>query len=238
MDDTGVEGTPAITAVAALADHLRRRMYDFIRDTRRPVSRDEAAAAAGISRRLAAFHLDKLVDAGLLRAGYERVGGRRKVGRTPKVYEPVAEDIHVSIPARHPELLADILLDVVLTDGDGAPAHTRAVQVAARRGLELGDAARDREHPTGDDPDLTFTVAARALAAHGFEPTRTTPACLQLRNCPFHPLASKAPELVCGINHAFLTGFLVGLAAPALQARLIPRPGYCCVELHAQPDPP
>ncbi|HET9140843.1 MAG TPA: transcriptional regulator, partial [Actinophytocola sp.] len=65
----------------------------------------------------------------------------------------------------------------------------------------------------------------------GFEPTRPTPTCVRLRNCPFHPLAAKAPELVCGINHAYLGGFLAGLHATTVDAVLAPRPGECCVEL-------
>ncbi|TQC41322.1 transcriptional regulator [Rhodococcus sp. WS4] len=238
IENTDADAAPAITAVAALADDLRRRMYGFIRDVRRPVSRDEAAAAAGISRKLAAFHLDKLVDAGLLRARYEAVGGIRKVGRTPKVYEPTDDDIRVSIPARHPELLADILLDTVLTDNEDGHARERAMQVAARRGTELGTTARDQDRPERLDAERTLTVAEQTLAARGFEPVRATPTCLRLRNCPFHPLAGKAPELVCGINHAFLTGFLTGLDAPRVQAVLAPRPGHCCVELRAHTPTP
>ena len=73
-----------------LADDLRRRMYEFIRRADGPVSRDEAAAAVGISRKLAAFHLDKLVDAGLLEArlrpgrpGCGARAGRRRCTRPP-----------------------------------------------------------------------------------------------------------------------------------------------------------
>jgi predicted transcriptional regulator len=68
----------AIRAVAALEDDLRHGMYEFIRTARHPVTREQAAEAVGISRKLAAFHLDKLVAAGLLRSDYEPVGGLRK----------------------------------------------------------------------------------------------------------------------------------------------------------------
>src|SRR5438552_241696 len=108
-----------MAAAAVLTDDLRRRMYAFIRRADGPVTRDEVAAEIGISRKLAAFHLDKLAAAGLL------------------------------------------------------------------------------------------------------------------RNCPFHPLAAGARELVCGINHSFLTGFLDGLGAASAAAVLNPAPGHCCVELRA-----
>jgi predicted ArsR family transcriptional regulator len=71
------------------------------------------------------------------------------------------------------------------------------------------------------------------LERHGFEPERAEPTRVWLRNCPFQPLAGQAPDLVCGINQAYLAGFLDGLDAPAVSAVLAPRPGACCVELRA-----
>ena len=56
----------------------------------------------------------------------------------------------------------------------------------------------------------------------------------RLRNCPFHPLAARSPEFVCGLNHAFLAGVVDGLQASAMEAVLDPRAGECCVELRAR----
>lgn len=220
---------PAIRAVAVLEDDLRRGMYAFIRAARRPVTREEAAGAVGISRKLAAFHLDKLVDAGLLRAGY--AAGIRKVGRAPKVYEPTDVDIAVTIPHRQHDLLADILLDAVLTEGQDENSRQAAMRVARHRGEELGAAEREQARPGRLGTERALTLAEGVLARHGFEPDRQAPTCVRLRNCPFHPLAAKAPDLVCGINHAFLTGLLVGLRATTVHAVLAPTPGECCVEL-------
>jgi predicted ArsR family transcriptional regulator len=217
--------------VAALDDELRRGMYAFARRTGRPVTRDEAAAAVGISRKLAAFHLDKLVAAGLLRARYEPVGGLRKVGRTPKVYEPTDTDIRVAIPERQHDLLAGILVDAVVTEGAGESAQDAAIRAAGRHGTELGAAERQRVRPGRLGAERALTLAEDVLTRYGFEPTRPEPTCVRLRNCPFHPLAAKAPDLVCGINHAFLAGFLAGLRATTVRALLEPRAGECCVEL-------
>jgi predicted ArsR family transcriptional regulator len=221
----------AITAVAALGDDLRRNMYDFIRRAGRPVTRDEAAASVGISRKLAAFHLDKLVAAGLLTAGYANPPGVRRVGRAPKVYEPSDADVQVSIPQREHGILADILIDAVLSQTDGENARQAALRVAAERGRALGEAERDRTRPGRLGTERALTCAGETLSRYGFEPARETPALLRLRNCPFHPLAAKAPDLVCAINHAFLTGLLTGLDADTVHATLAPRPGACCVEL-------
>jgi predicted ArsR family transcriptional regulator len=224
-------GVPAIKAVAALGDDLRRGIYAFARATRRPITRDEAAAAVGISRKLAAFHLDKLVDTGLLRCHFDAVDGVRRVGRKPKVYEPAEADIQVAIPARRHEVLADILVEAVLTEGDQESARSAAVRVAHQRGSDLGATERDRSKPGRLGAERALTLAEDLLSRYGFEPRREAPTCVRLSNCPFHPIAGTAPELVCGINHAFLTGLLAGLQATTVQAVLAPTAGECCVEL-------
>jgi predicted ArsR family transcriptional regulator len=229
-----VGGEGAIRAVAALNDDLRRRMYAYCRAAGRPVTRDEAAAHVGISRKLAAFHLDKLVDAGLLRAHYAPAGGVRRVGRAPKVYEPTNAPISVAIPDRRHDLLADLLLDAVLAHRPGESATDSAMRAAHDRGRLLGTRERDDARPGRLGAERALTIAATVLARQGFEPHRDDATTLRLRNCPFHPLAARAPELVCGINHAFLDGFLAGLDAPATEARLVPTPGECCVRLGAR----
>ncbi|GAA0674191.1 helix-turn-helix domain-containing protein [Kitasatospora atroaurantiaca] len=223
----------AIESVSVLSDDLRRQMYAFIRRARRPVTRDEAAETVGISRKLAAFHLDKLVDTGLLRARYGAPGGIRKVGRQPKVYEPTDEDIRVSIPERRPDVLAEILIDAVLAEEPGENGKAAALRTARRRGEELGTDERGRTRPGRLGPERSLTLSEAVLERYGFEPTREKPAKVRLLNCPFHPLAARSPELVCGINHAFLDGFLTGLEAGGVEAVLAPRPGQCCVELRA-----
>ncbi|WP_039798622.1 helix-turn-helix transcriptional regulator [Nocardia araoensis] len=225
----------AIGAVAALDDELRRGMYRFIRRARRPVTRDEAAEQVGISRKLAAFHLDKLVDAGLLRARYEQVGVRR-VGRTPKVYEPADTEVQVSIPERRHQVLAEILADAVLAESAGETSREAAIRVARERGAEQGEALRRHLRPGRLGVERALTLLQSTLTDHGFEPSREGTGCLRLRNCPFHPLAAKAPDLVCGINHAYLRGFLSGLKADSVTAILAPAAGECCVELRSAAD--
>jgi len=228
-----LSGEASITALAALGDEQRRRLFGYIRQARRPVTREEAAVSAGISRKLAAHHLDKLVEAGLLSARYQPPAGIRKVGRTPKVYELAEAAISVSIPERRHEILAGILVDAVRTESAGETARQAAVRAARQRGRDLGAAERDRLRPGRLGAERALTITEAVLAGHGFEPARPNPTEVELRNCPFHPLAAQAPELVCGINHAFLAGLLDGLGADALDAQLRPQPGHCCVRLRA-----
>ncbi|NGN70342.1 transcriptional regulator [Streptomyces sp. A7024] len=219
-------------AVSVLSEGSRRRMYTFIRRAGRPVTRDEAAAHVGISRKLAAFHLDKLVAAGLLDVGPAAPGSVKRVGRRPKAYEPTGLRLHVSIPERRHELLAGLLLDAVNEDRPGGEdAAAAALRLARRRGHRLGEAQRETQRPGRLGPERALTICERMLYEHGFEPVREGPDRLRQRNCPFHPFAERAPELVCGLNKAFLTGYLDGMRIITLTAELDPRPGECCVEV-------
>ncbi|MER6050682.1 helix-turn-helix domain-containing protein [Streptomyces sp. NPDC001793] len=226
----GLDGA-SLTSLAVLGDDLRRRMFQFARRARRPVTREEVADSLGISRKLAAFHLDKLVAAGLLHTHYESAAGIHKVGRRPKVYELVAEAIAVSIPERRHEILAGFLAEAVTTAADGESAREAALRVAREHGTALGAADRARMRPGRLGAERGLSLAAARLDAFGFEPERTAPTVLRLCNCPFHPLAAKAPELVCAVNQAFLAGYLRGLGSDRTRAVQAPRPGSCCVEL-------
>lgn len=213
-----------------LGEQSRWRMFTFIRHARRPVTRDEAADSIGISRKLAAFHLDKMVDAGLLRASYAAVQGTPKVGRRPKVYEPVGIDVSVSIPVRQYLLLADLLLDAVLNESEDESGRDAAIRTAHQRGAKLGRSRREEVPlPLGGASVLAYCQSV--LVEEGYEPTAQGPRELHLHNCPFHPLMAKAPDLVCGINHAFLTGYLAGLNVHGIEAQPAPTPGECCVRI-------
>src|SRR5919201_544649 len=96
-------------AIGVLDEPLRRRMYLYIRRAHRPVTREEAARRIGISRKLAAFHLERLVDAGLLVAGSGVPGRSRGRGRAPKSYWPSAVEIELSIPERRYDLAGAML---------------------------------------------------------------------------------------------------------------------------------
>lgn len=103
--------------------------------------------------------------------------------------------------------------------------------VAGRRGRELGVAERERTRPGRLGVERGLTAVATLLTTLGFEPRRDTPTSLTLCNCPFQPHAAAAPELVCTLNHALVTGLLAGLDVGSVTATLSPRPGRCCVEL-------
>jgi predicted ArsR family transcriptional regulator len=205
--------------VAALADPVRRALYEHVRRQDRAVTREDAASALAISRSLTAFHLDKLVEAGLLRARYEAPTDRpRGRGRAPKVYEATEAGLTLNLPPRHYELMGEILAGAVA----GAPTDARAE--AQRRAEALGRLLGGRFIESGNSVET-------ALAELGFEPRSGPSGDAVLDNCPFHALASRHPDLICGLNRAFVAGLLSGLGAESLTAELRPRPGHCCVRV-------
>ena len=226
-----------MAAIALLADELRQRLYRFIAAQPSPVTRDQAAAAVGISRKLAAFHLDKLVSAGLLEAAAPDPASRRPgPGRVPKAYRPAAAEVAISIPQRRYDLLGEVLAQAIAADGPASTVRHTAQQLARDRGQTLGEQVRATRRLGRLGPERALTIIGELLAACGYAPARTaTPLQLALRNCPFQQLARRAPELVCGLNQDFVAGLLAGLRTHGLDAVLQPDaaadPRRCCVLL-------
>jgi predicted ArsR family transcriptional regulator len=220
-------------ALGALEDELRRTLYVFVRGQGRPVSRDEAATAAGISRKLAAFHLDKLVDRGLLTHTYARPPGRggRGAGRSSKYYEPSDRQIDVTIPERRYDLLGAVFLRALRSMRRGEAGEDAARRAAEETGLEIGRAERERRGLPPPGPERAMAVTTQVLEERGYEPYRDDRGCVRLRSCPFHVLAEQERDLVCGMNERLVEGIVRGLGNDTLGVVLEPIPGECCVKV-------
>ncbi|OIJ65284.1 helix-turn-helix transcriptional regulator [Streptomyces mangrovisoli] len=217
-----------IDAIAVLQDPVRRRLYEYVAAQGREVGRNEAAEAAGVARNLAAHHLDKLTEAGLLESGSRRLTGRSGpgAGRPAKVYTRARTERSVSLPARDYRTAAELLAEAA-----EQARLDEALYAAARR---RGEALRDAGAPCGGLDEVMRTLADR-----GYEPHLETDAAegdahgeaagpvVRMRNCPFHAVAERFPPLVCGMNLALLEG-LLGTDGP-VRARMDARPGECCV---------
>lgn len=222
-----------ITRVAALGDPVRRLLYKLVEERApEPVSREQAAAAAGIRRPLAAFHLDKLVASGLLEPVYRRLTGRSGpgAGRTAKLYRRSQQAIQVTLPERRHELLAGVLVQVFAEEPEGH-RFRRAQDLARDLGRRLGQQARDSLATPSGRSGLQEAIW-KMLGTLGYEPRQGAQGELRMYNCPFQPLAEQHRDTVCQINLALLGGLIEGLkASPGLQADLTPVPGWCCVTI-------
>jgi predicted ArsR family transcriptional regulator len=221
----------AVGAVAALDDAARRSIYAFVAGSGGPVTRARVAHAVGISRKLAAFHLDKLVSVGLLVTRTDTASTPATRGRRPKVYERSSTEVAVTLPARRAADLADMLVEAIGTTTPEEPARTAAIRVAEQRGRDLGAATRTEVRGGRIGAERALMLGESVSRERGFEPLREAPSTLRLRNCPYRPVTGDAPELVCHMNQGFFAGFLAGLGADNVQAHLVPRDRECCVEL-------
>jgi predicted ArsR family transcriptional regulator len=223
-----------VTGVSTLAEPARRDLYLYVVAQPEPVSRDQAAAGVGLPRHTAKFHLDKLVEEGLLDTEFRRLSGRRGpgAGRPTKLYRRSARQVTVTLPERHYDLAAQILASAVADSARNGASVLDAVQRAATEaGHRLGAAERMQDGAPAAAP--LDTVSA-ALADHGYEP-RVRGEVIVLANCPFHALAREHTTLVCGMNLHLITALLDELGHREVQARLDPAPDRCCVTLTDEP---
>jgi predicted ArsR family transcriptional regulator len=221
-----------VARVCSLGDPARRGMYDYVAGQRQPVGRDEAAAAVGISRSLAAYHLDRMVDDGLLEVSFARRSGRTGpgAGRPAKLYQRSAQQFQISLPPRNYELAAQLLANAVDAERTGR-ARASLEESARTLGREwAADIKRRRAQVKGGSPPA---VVEEVLADRGYEPFRDDDGAIRLRNCPFDRLAEDHRELVCGMNLSLLEEAVAG--GTGLRAVLDPKAGMCCVAVVPQP---
>ena len=208
----------ATLALAALADPSRRALYDTLRRSDHPLGRDELAELTGLARATAAFHLDRLVEVGVLDVEFSRRSGRAGpgAGRPAKFYSPARDEVTASLPARQYELAGDLLATAVeYSDQEGVPVRDALIATAGRRGRELGT----------DDVPLVDT-----LVGIGYAPVDCDDGGYRLTNCPFHHLAARHTDLICTANTAFVRGLTEESSEPR-DVWLEPTAGECCVRI-------
>lgn len=202
-------------AAAALHDPVRKDLLRLVSASEHSLSRDEAANALGLPRSTVAFHLDRLVVAGLLEVDYRRVNGRTGPGsgRPAKLYALAPGELSVSIPERHYDLMGDLLATALENAHSGTSALDALRAAAASAGRDAGRAAGNLE---------------QILQETGYEPSPGA-AGVQLTNCPFHRLAQRHTEVVCAANHAFLCAAAATVGDNPNDVILEPSGQGCCV---------
>lgn len=210
--------TDRLAAVTALAEPVRRSLFDLVLRSSKPVSKDVAAAELGLARSTAAFHLDRLAEEGLLEVEYARLSGRTGPGsgRPAKLYRTSEGEVGVSVPDRHYDLAGELLASAVEeSTSSGEPVRDVLLRLAEREGTSLGAEASSLDE---------------LLVAAGFEPREDGEDGIVLANCPFHRLAQGHPDIVCSLNLELLRG-AVGALGSARDVVLDPSPVRCCVRI-------
>jgi len=214
-----------VSKVGALADPIRRALYHFVARQPGAVSRDQAAQGIEVPRHTAKFHLDKLVDEGLLTTEFRRLTGRSGpgAGRPAKLYRRTRKEISVSLPHRRYDLASQVLADAVERALDGTPMAD-----ALRDAADNAAAVVLEAWPPEDAADLSRV--ADVLTRLGYEARRDDDA-IALGNCPFDRLSADHRELVCGMNRHFVESLDRRLGCDDLEVIDVePGPG-CCVRI-------
>jgi predicted ArsR family transcriptional regulator len=163
-----------------------------VRGCHGPVTADDAAKALGIHRSVARSRLERLAQAGLLRASFARRSGGPGAGRPAKQYSAAPESEALELPRRHLPALVARLLDEVPSDGREA-ALRRAGEDFGR---DLASAAGLRPCDGAADGLEAVCAAVRSL---GFQATLDgfdgEVAAISTPTCPLRPLVAERLEV-------------------------------------------
>lgn len=231
--------TARASSIGALADETRQALYEHVVGQPDAVTRETAATALGVPVHMARFHLDKLVEAGLLETEFRRLSGRSGpgAGRPSKLYRRAASTVSVSLPERRYDLVGHVLAGAIERAGDGMPLRDALAEVAHEEGRAIAASATAAAAASPGDDDESARLTA-VLTAHGYEPRSESDEggdAVILANCPFDSLARDHTELICSANLSLLGGVLDGLGCTHLGAHGEPHTGRCCVAIRPRP---
>ncbi|WP_255770980.1 helix-turn-helix transcriptional regulator [Pseudarthrobacter sulfonivorans] len=208
-----------VAALASLGDDKRRQLFQLVASRDEAIGRDEAADALGLPRSTASFHLDKLVQDGLLAVEFHKAAGKTGPGsgRPAKMYRPAANEVSASVPDRNYDLAGELL--------------AAAIEHSAATGGAVGDSLRTTAYLKGRELAAGAGSLTEFMAAEGYDPQPDGEGGLVLANCPFHRLSDGHPDVVCAMNGSFLRGAAAACGEP--EDRIVPNTvqGQCCARL-------
>ncbi len=172
-----------------------------------------------MARSTVSFHLDRLVQDGLLAVEFHKPAGRTGPGsgRPAKMYRTVGSEIGASVPDRNYDLAGELMATAIeASQADGAPVAESLRAAAFLKGRELAEAAGDLEE---------------FLTESGYQPEHDGEGGYLLPNCPFHRLSRAHAAVVCDMNGAFLRGAAVGCGSPEERVAPAAGAGHCCARI-------
>ena len=216
----------------AIGDRDLRETILFARAQPLPVTADEVAAAHQIHRNVARARLERLVEAGLLVASFERRTGRTGPGsgRPAKTYRVAPQLSGIEFPERHYEQLIGLIVEALPERGRAERLH----EVGIAFGREL--ARQGRLRPTKAFRPAVERVCA-ALGRLGYQASvdevAGNQALITTATCPLRPLVS-VHENVAGLDRGMWAGLLAAALGRAEAATIDCQTGKSCRDRNAE----
>jgi predicted ArsR family transcriptional regulator len=206
----------SIDRLDAVGDPELRSALLFVRGQEHAVTADELAAYQGVHRNVARGRLERLTEAGLIEAAFERRSGRAGpgAGRPAKTYRPAPELAPIEFPPRHYEALIGLLAGAL----PARERHRRLTQVGVAFGLELARSSGLRPTRRLRQGLERVCAAVRSLGYQAtLERVGSDEAVIATPTCPLRPLVAAHPEAAvidqgmwAGLVEAALTGVQAG----------------------------
>lgn len=209
----------------------RSRTLAVLQDAGRPLGVNDVAEQLGLHANTARFHLDGLVDAGLVERTTEE---REQPGRPRTLYAALPGSEGAG--QRSYRLLAEILTSYL------AATSSRPANAAAEAGFTWGRYLAERPPPfRRTDAAAATGQLVKMLDDVGFAPEATTAGRkrqILLHHCPFREAAVEHREVVCSVHLGLMQGLLAELDAPLTAERLEPfvEPSLCIAHLASRSD--
>lgn len=204
----------------------RARVLGVLHDAGAAMGVGEVSARVGLHANTVRFHLDALVEGGLVQRATEE---REQPGRPRVLYAVRPGTPHVG--RRSYRLLAEILTSYV------AAEIQQPARAALRAGQAWGRFLADRPRPFRRiDAAAATEQLVDALAGIGFGPEADTTGRRRrvlLHHCPFRETAEEHREVVCSVHLGLMQGLLAAIDAPIDAERLDPfvEPTLCIAHL-------
>lgn len=234
--------TPAEHA-SALASPVRRRIVEHLNLVAQraapgaPVGRSAAQLAAYLDLHVTTvrFHVEQLVEAGLLTTAFEQP---HRAGRPRKLYAAPDAGLRGGADSeRHFAILAGLLAQSWPTDGTHPPSPREAGRRWAADHADPATATDERATTPGKWLAKVGDMVDQ-LSSWGYTPQLSTShggrtVSVELHNCPFLALARTRPDVVCDVHHGLITGALahVGEHDVDVDVRPFVGPTRCLVKL-------
>lgn len=225
MTATGTDPIATDQSVTGLGES-RRHVLAVLQDAGEAMAVADVAARVQLHANTVRFHLDGLIDAGLVQRSIEE---RDRPGRPRTLYAALPDALRAG--QRSYQLLAQILTSYV-------EAKTPDAQAAA---LESGEAwgryvARRPPPFQKLDAAAASSQLSETLDDIGFAPEEVVVGNkrrINLHQCPFREIAVEHRDVVCSVHLGLMRGVLEEIGAPIDADRLEPfvEPDLCVTHL-------